>query len=281
LKVTLVQKEYFLGDKGKNLALMGERIKASRSDLIVFPELFLTGYGIKDRLSLEAEALDGPSVKVLVALCRKQKKGVIFGMPRADPKVRGNIYNSAVMILPDGSVHCYDKWFLANFGPFEEKEFFTPGRCLPVIETPWGRFGLIICFDMFLPEITKAYALAGADCVVCISAAPTTSGPYFAKVIPARAIESTVFMIYCNVVGTDNNMVFWGGARVIGPNGQEIAVSEPLNRKDLVAEIDLSEVEAARRNRPTLRETRPELYEAMLSQVLVGYASRKTGHGKR
>lgn len=275
MKVTLVQKEYFLGDKSKNLALMEKEIKAAKSDLVIFPELFLTGYGIKDNLYIEAEAIDGPSVRALVSVCKKQKKAVIFGMPRADGKVRGNIYNSAVMILPDGSVHSYDKWFLANFGPFEEKEFFAPGRSLPVIQTPWGRFGLIICFDAFLPEITKAYALAGADCVVCISAAPSTSRPFFEKVLPARAIESTVFMIYCNVVGTDNNMVFWGGARVIGPNGQDIAVSEALKKGNLTAEIELGEVASARRNRPTLRETRPELYEAMLSQVLVEYDPKK------
>jgi len=273
LKVTLVQKEYSLGEKSKSLTLMEREIKSAKSDLVIFPELFLTGYGIKDRLHTEAETLEGPSVKALASLCKKQKKAIIFGMPRADVKVRGNIYNSAVMILPDGSVHCYDKWFLANFGPFEEKEFFTPGRSLPVIQTPWGRFGLIICFDAFLPEITKAYALAGADCVVCISASPTTSRSFFEKILPARAIESTVFMIYCNVVGTDNNMVFWGGSRVIGPNGQEIAVSDALKKENLKAEIELSEVASARRNRPTLRETRPELYEAMLYQVLVEYGS--------
>lgn len=272
MKVTFVQKEYDLGHKAKNIEIMKEELESSESDLLIFPEMFLTGYGIRQDVFNLAENINGPSVKKIVQLCQETGKGVVFGMPRRDEKQRGNVYNSAVMVLPDGEVYVYDKWYLANFGPFEEMQFYKKGRTITVADTPWGKIGLIICFDLFFPELTKAYALAGADMVICISASPSATRKFFEKVLPARAIESTVFMLYSNVCGPDNNMVFWAGAQAYGPRGDKIARMDPFVHENLDLEIDLRDLDIARQNRPTLRDSRPEIFELILNEMRDDYS---------
>lgn len=186
-----------------------------------------------------------------------------MGMPERDKRLRGHIYNSAVLALPDGSVGVYRKCHLANFGPFDEKRYFLPGRELPVFETPWGRLGVLICYDIFFPETVKTLALRGAELVVDISASPTQTRRFFEAVLPARAVESTVFVAYCNLVGTEGQLEFWGGSRVIGPRLEMKALGPDYEEAVVDAELDFSDLEAARPLRPTLRDTRPELVDEL------------------
>ncbi len=266
MKIAFIQRPYVLGDKKANINLMKDQMNGISADLFIFPEMFLTGYGIKEKHLQLSEYIDGPSVKAMSDFCKKMKKGVVFGMPRKCKKITGHVYNTAVMILPSGEVYHYDKWFLANFGPFEEKQFYQKGKTLTLVPTPWGKIGLHICYDLFLPELTKAYAVAGADIVINISASPSATKPFFEKVLPARAIENTIFMCYSNVIGNDNNMVFWGGAQVHGPRGGMIARAEPFEKDNLKVTIDLDELPIARHARPTLRDTRPEIFELILKE---------------
>jgi predicted amidohydrolase len=161
---------------------------------------------------------------------------------------------------PNGKVDAYKKMFLPNFGPFEEKIFFSQGQSLSIFETDFGKIGLCICYDLFFPEIVKSYALRGADLVVCISASPSITRKFFEAILPARAIENTIFVAYANLVGTQEDLVFWGGGQVYGPKG-DLLVKAPYFEESVVkCDLDFDELEDARTMRPTLRDTRAELF---------------------
>src|SRR5207249_2628055 len=95
-------------------------------------------------------------------------------------------------------------------------------------ETKLGRIGLLICYDAFFPELSKAYALQGADLLAIISASPATSKPLFDRILPARAIENALPVLYANLVGTELNIVFQGGTQAIGPRGEDLGKAADL-----------------------------------------------------
>ena len=225
----------------------------------------LTGYSIKDDVQRLAEPLDGPSVRKLSELSQELGCGIIIGMPELDTEVRGHVYNSAVMTLPDGKVGAFRKCHPANFGPFDEKRYFASGREAPVFPTPWGKVGITICYDLFFPELTKAMALRGAELVINISASPVTTRKFFEAVGPARAIEDTVFFAYTNLVGTEGPFEFWGGAFVVGPRGDQKAKGPNFEEAVVETTIDLSDLDVARPLRHTLRDTRTEIVEELMN----------------
>lgn len=263
MKLALAQLSPVPGDKGKNLGKMEEAVKNSDSDLVVFGELFLTGYMCRDNLPKLAETLDGRSVKRVAEIAKEYDTHIVFGMPERSKEVQGQIFNSAVLVHPNERIERYRKLHLANFGPFEENLYFARGSELPVFDIGFGKIGMLICFDCFFPELSKIYALKGADILVCISASPSSTRIFFEKVIVARAIENTLFFTYTNLVGTELNMVFWGGNTVIGPRGDEKAKGEYFKESIVTCEIDLKDLNVAREYRPTIRETRMELFNEL------------------
>ena len=258
-KIALVQMQPRLGDKAHNLEIIERAIRSTDAEVLAFPELFLTGYTLRDRYMELAEAIDGPSVRKIADMAKDQERWLVVGIPEIDPDRTGILYNSALVVSPDTEPETYRKMVLANFGPFEEDIYFARGDKMPIFDTPVGKMGIEICFDIFFPEITKLYALEGADIVVCVSASPSTTREYFEKILPARAIENTIFIAYANMVGTEQNMTFWGGDQLIGPRGNLKAGGKPFVEGLVKAEVDLSELEVARQFRPTIRETRQDL----------------------
>jgi predicted amidohydrolase len=163
-------------------------------------------------------------------------------------------------VHPNGKADIYNKWFLPTFGPFEEKIFFDEGESLTISETKFGKIGLIVCYDIFFPEICKAYTLLGCDMIICISASPSITRKYFEILIPARAIENTVFMVYTNIVGTQENLVFWGGSQVYDPLANEIIKAPYFKESIVTCDINLKDIDKARANRPVIRDVRPVIY---------------------
>lgn len=255
MRIVLGQVQPELGDRDENLGKIEGVISDGECDLAVFCELFLTGYTNRDDFPRLAEDLSGPSVTRLKEMAEEHGTHIVLGMPEMDPETRG-VYNSSVLVTPSGKAHAYRKLHLANFGPFEESMHFGRGSRLEVFDTEIGRIGLLICFDIFFPELSRFYALSGADLIVASSASPSTSKTYFQKVIPARAIENALFFVYSNLVGTERSMVFFGGSTVIGPRGDEKAVAKEYEEDVVGCEVDLRELEKARQHRPSVRDTR-------------------------
>ena len=266
MKIALCQRRSVLGDKDRNIAAMEKVLKEFKgADIYVFPELYLTGYKIRDKVWELAEEINGRSVDRIIKLAEEYGVNIVFGMPERSQDYKGLIYNSAVFVYSDGKVHSYKKTYLPNFGPFEEYIYFTPNSGeYPIFCLNNFKLGLEICYDMFFPEISKYYALLGVDLIICISASPSVTRTFFESVVPARAIENTVYVAYANVVGTEHNLTFWGGDFLVSPRGS-IKVKGKYFKEDVViGEVDTKELELARRLRPTIRDTRYEIIKKLI-----------------
>lgn len=262
MKVALAQLDPAVGKKDANLKKMGKVLADAEADLALFGELYLSGYMARDAFGKLAEPIDGASVKAVAKLAAEHGTHVVFGMPERAAKER-TLYNASVLVAPDGRTWTYRKIYLANFGPFEENLHFGRGSDLVLADTKVGRIGLLICFDMFFPELSKALALQGAEVIAAISAAPHTSKRFFDAILPARAIENTVFVLYANLVGTQLNQVFAGGTQAIGPRGEDLGRAKDHEEGVVAVDADLRHLDAARELRPTIRDTRPEFFDAI------------------
>ena len=257
MKICLANINPKVGNKKKNMKKMEKIIDGEEADLYIFGEMSLTGYICREEVFTLAEGRDGDSIAHMQEVAKEKKCSIIFGMPTMERQ--GMVYNSAVLVQPD-SVGIYNKNFLANFGPFEEKFYFTEGKEAEIFKTKYCNIGICICYDIFFPELVKSLAINGADLIVCISASPTISKDYFERVLPARAIENTAFVAYCNLVGEEEGLTFWGGSQIYSPKGELLAKAAYMKEDYIVEEIDLQALREARIARPTLRDTKPDIF---------------------
>lgn len=267
MKIMLAQRRSQVGDIDRNLSVIEAVVSKSDADLIIFPELFMSGYLPRDQVSAIAEAEDGPTVSKISNICTDSSKSVIFGMPLRHPRVSGQITNSAVVVDSRGNIGRYDKTYLPTFGPFEEALYFSEGQSANPVEVSSVKVGVMICYDIFFPELSKLLALRGADLLVCISASPTATVENFMRLLPARAIENASYFAYVNSVGTHLDMVFGGMSRLLDPRGEIIASADPLEEGTVTGEFDPASLELFRRMRPTLRDSRSEVFEAMIQEL--------------
>ena len=261
MHLAMGQAPVVLGDIEKNLEIMeGLICEAQRDceqdiDLIVFPELFITGYNLRDNYNDVAEKIPGKG-KAQTGICRLAKEYNIHITTGIVEKAGKSLFNSAILIGPEGYIGHYRKQFLPNFGPFEEKIFFGEGDNTPVFETPFGKIGIQICYDIFFPETSMGLAHNGADLILNLSASPTTSRPLFHRVLPARAIETTCFYAYVNNVGTQGSMTFAGESTIVDPRGKTIAEIPAFEEGVIVCEISIEELDSYRDARPILRDSK-------------------------
>ena len=270
MKVALVTMRPKVADKKANLEIMKKHVEKTKADFYVFGELSICGYHVKDELRDIAETVDGPAIKFMKDVAKKNNCYIVFGMPTEDSDVKGLIYNSSILVHPNGKVDVYNKWFLPTVGPFEEKIFFDEGENLKICDTKFGKIGLIVCYDIFFPELCRAYTLLGADIIICISATPSVTRKLFETIIPARAVENTVYFIYVNLVGTQENLVFWGGSQIYDPLAKLLVKAPYFIESVKVCDIDLKQIEYSRAVRPVLRDIKPEIYQDLynLSRTL-------------
>ena len=266
INVALAQINCRVADKKHNMELMKKHVKQATekgADLVVFPELSLTGYLTRDLVYNLAETIPGPSVNSLEKVARREKLHIVFGMLEHSDKARGVIYNTAVLLGPKGFIGKYRKIQLPTHSVFEEKRYFRPGYQLPVFETDIGRLGLTICYDIFFPEIFRLLRLKGAQFIICISASPAVRSRFFEVFTAARAMENTVFLAYTNLVGLEDGLQFWGGSRIITPSGH-IIIQAKYDEEDLVmGEIDYADMKRIETFVPTLRDLKPEFFDLL------------------
>ncbi|MCD6275172.1 MAG: carbon-nitrogen hydrolase family protein [Thermoplasmata archaeon] len=241
-------------DVEKNKERLIKIVKNNQADIYIFPEMYLTGYLIRDKILVRAISVDSPFMKEIAEI--SHGKIIIFGFPERDEF----IYNSAGVAY-NGEIHVARKIYLPNFGPFEEKLYFKSGDYPFLLSTDHGTIGVQICYDVFFPEVTKIQALNGSDIIVNISASPITSRNLFERVIPARAIENTVFFAYVNWAGLQRTLEFWGGSMLYSPRGNLLYKAPYFQEHIGVVEIDLEEIMIARNLRPTLRDTKKEFFK--------------------
>jgi predicted amidohydrolase len=262
-KVALAQMACRRGDKEANITKMREKVadaKRQDADLVIFPELSLTGYTVRDEVYELAETIPGPSTKKLEELSRKTETHIVFGMPELSGKTQATIYNTAVLTGPKGLIGKYRKMYLPTHSVFEEKRYFRPGYHTATLDTELGKLGLIICYDVFFPEVTRLTRLEGAQLIICISASPGTRRAFFETLTTARAMENTIFFAYVNLVGIEDGLQFWGGSRLIGPSGKKLVQAKYDEEETVIGLVDYSDARSVETFVPTLRDLRPELF---------------------
>jgi predicted amidohydrolase len=269
--VALAQISSRVGDKEHNIKEMEKKIKqAKRKDanLVIFPELALTGYVCRDLVYELAEPVPrGPSIRQITDIAKRENVHAIFGMIEQSAKAGAVLHNTAVLIGPRGFIGKYQKMHLPTHSVFEEKRYFRQGYQTPVYETNIGKLGMIICYDIYFPEVTRLMRLKGAQLIVCISASPSTRREFFEVLTAARAIESTVFLAFTNLVGIEDGLQFWGGSRLIAPSGSIIAQAKYDEEDLVVAKINYSDMKRVEAFVPTLRDLRPELFNALKEEA--------------
>lgn len=265
-KTALAQFPCKIGNKQHNINKMlkyAQQAKKQKANIIIFPEMSLTGYTTRDLTYELAEEIPSSSTERIEKIAKKESLYIIYGMPERSEKGKAILYNTAVLVGPEGYIGKYRKLYLPTHSVFEEKRYFRPGYQIPVFQTNIGKLGIIICYDIFFPETARALRLQGAKFIVCISASPAVRKRFFETLTIARAIENTCFLAYVNLVGIENGLQFWGGSRLISPSGSIISKAK-YDEEDLsfgnVNYEDLRPIEAFV---PTLRDLRPELYVSL------------------
>jgi predicted amidohydrolase len=216
LTVVLAQLSPRLRQTRANIETMG-RIVAEHpeADLVVFPELFLSGFTLSDIDELAVQ-MDSPEFKRVTDMARESSTALIFGAPE---RVSGGIANSAFCVDEQGTIAAVYRKVQLYGG--EESEAFVAGDELLVVELCGLKMGLMICFDIEFPEVARSLARAGAEMLVTISANMEPFGNDHAVFVSARALENGLPHAYVNQVGPgEKNLTFVGGSAVVSPDGE-------------------------------------------------------------
>jgi predicted amidohydrolase len=282
MRVVLAQTVPRLGNIQKNLELHLQAIEKARkekADLIVFPELSLTGYKLRDLV--ETVAADPDRSKEIRELKRLSKDiALVFGFVEEREAEKGLFYNSAAFCAKGKILHVHRKVFLPTFGLFEELRFFAPGRNFRTFETPWGKMGLMICRDFLHYNASYLLYAGGAETMIVISAAPGrglsgnkgfASSRMWELMGEAMGRFSQAFVLYCNRVGLEDGVAFAGGSFIFNPMGQRLAQAAYFHPELLVRELDMNEVRKARKNWPFKRDDKPEVTLEALQRIVRGY----------
>ncbi len=258
MRIVLAQLAPRTGDLAANVERLRSVVTESPGDLVVFPELYLSGYRIGDRVHRLALREGDATLAALRSIARESRATIVVGAPFASPERPGEVQNTAVAVRPDGEVHVQVKRYLPTFGPFDEGSHFTPTEESETKPLAAHSVGLQICYDAFFPEVSRALALGGAEILVVISASPVTSARFFARLLPARAIENATPVVFVNRVGVEDGVVFGGGSGAWDARGEELA-STPEARADLGAEERVLRVEIDPKDALRWRPFRPVL----------------------
>ena len=266
IKIALAQMCCKREDKKENTRRIEEitiKAKKQAADLVIFPELSLTGYVVRDQLYELAETIPGPSTKRIEDVAEKNGVHIVFGMPELSQKTQATIFNTAVLVGPQGFIGKYRKMYLPTHSIFEEKRYFRPGYRAAAFDTAIGNIGLSICYDLYFPEVYRLIRLKGAQLLVCISASPAVRRTYFEILTLARAVENSAFLAYVNLVGVEDGLQFWGGSRLIGPNGKILLKAKYDEEQLVTGEIDYGDIKPIETFIPTLKDLRPELFDEL------------------
>lgn len=251
VKIALGQFESIQGNTAANLNKMTEMINRAASenaDLIVFPELAYTGYFCKSlEMQQLAEPQNGPFVQTLCRIAKEKKIHIIAGYAESC-EVPGRIYNSAIFI-DDNGVVIENMRKVYAWG--QEKLKFREGDRFPVVNTKFGKVGMLICYDVEYPEPARIEALKGAQIIVDCSVWSINPAEHRWHVdLQANALFNLLFTVGCNTVGEN----ICGSSMIVGPDGEERAVASRTEEELLIHEIDLNEIIEIRSRIPYMND---------------------------
>lgn len=262
--VAVVQMSPLLGESEENLVKMSQLVERvsteQRVDIIVFPELVTSGYECGVRFTELAERVPGPAVNVLAQRAGDFGVHIVFGMV-AKERVESIVYNTAIMLAPDGEViGQYNKVHLRG----EERMAFRAGYRYPVLETEFGLVGLMLGWDLAFPEVARSLALEGAE-LLCVCA--NWERPHLEEwrtYTLARAHENAVFIAAANRIGEEPSYTFFGNSMIVGPRGEVYAALDEEVEGYIVARIDLDNIRHVREETQVFQCRQPQTYRALV-----------------
>lgn len=274
--IAIAQIDSILGDVKRNVAKHVEfvrRAKDGGADIVVFPELSLSGYSVKDLNWDVAISLHDPSV--LEPLMKESADiGILVGgVEEADDL---GIYNSAFFI-EHGIVSCaHRKVYLPTYGMFEEMRYFSPGSVVRTVETHVGKLGVLICEDLWHPALPYLMAHQGAQVIIGMAASPTRLNARKDMLQVAEvnlehhrsyARLFSVYVLFSNRVGFEDGVNFWGGSEAVAPSGAVLVQAKHFDEDLIFADIELNELRRARRFSRHFLDDDPHLVARELRRI--------------
>jgi predicted amidohydrolase len=272
--VAVAQTAPKLGDSDSNLELNITHVEEAAEAgcaLVVLPECSNSGYVFETVESAQraAEEIPGPTTDALSAVCARRGVYVVVGLLEREAL---GLRNSAVLIGPEGLVGIYRKTHLPGLGV---DRFVVPGDGpFKVYETAIGRIGIEICYDLRFPEVTRAYALAGAELITHPTNWPLAAMANADFLTRARAYENRVFVLSASRVGTEHRTEYCGWSQIVDPDGLRLAEAGRVEEILLTASVDLAQARAkdfvpvgAEHEVRVFGDRRPTLYGALTDEV--------------
>jgi predicted amidohydrolase len=260
--VALAQIKPKLGCIADNLDMVEDAVAKGikeRAGVVIFPELALTGYFLKDLVPEVALNLDSPEIKRLLALSRHIS--IVIGFVEVTAEYR--FYNSALYLEGGEIRHRHRKVYLPTYGLFDEQRYLARGLRLRSFDTRFGRMGILICEDMWHLSASYVLAMDGATTIICLSSSPGRgimddenlgSTSAWQKLNATTAIFLNCRILYCNRVGYEDGVNFWGGSEAVGPNGEMTARGKILEEDFVIAEIEEGALRRERIFSPLMRD---------------------------
>jgi len=265
MRVAMAQLEapYFTRDENEEKVLSSvEKALEEEADLILLPEAVNLGYFILDQtkskeeaLSLALEIAPGLSSPWIDRLRWEAQKGIYVACGCFLKVEENRLVNALLLISRKGDIFTYHKTHLYHLKEAKEEVFVAKGNELKVVDTPLGRIGLSICYDLNFPEVARTLSLKGAQIILLPAAWPTMAGASWDILLPARAFENEVYVLACNQTGSE----YYGHSKIVDYMGNiicEFGEEEGLK----IAEIDLGRQEKWRKIVTFFEDRRPELY---------------------
>lgn len=268
MRIALAQLAPVPGEVEQNIERVRTVAAAAGADVLVLPELFLTGYRVGDRFHRLALSDGDATTERLRSIAREQRATVVVGGPWASTERKGEVHNAAIAFLPNEEIFVQIKRYLPTFGPFEEGVLFTATDTSHTVVVGSHPVGLQICYDTFFPEVSRQLALGGAEMLLVISASPVTSRKLFERLLPARAIENALPVVFVNRVGVEDGIVFGGGSGAWDYRGEPMparsVTAAPLGPEESLSVVEIDPAESVRWRpfRPVLRDvaSRPGVF---------------------
>ncbi len=256
--VSAIQMDVICKNQEENLSRalsLIENAADKGAEIICLPELFTTGFDYSYINQCTAPIYN----QITAAVAEKAKQFGVFVIAGSLPiTADGFVYNSAILFDAQGMIAgSYNKVHL--FPPMDEDKYFTPGDEIAVFNTSLAKIGIMVCYDLRFPEITRKLAVAGAEIIFVPSEFPEPRINHWKILLQARAIENQLYVVGTNRVGNDSSNSFFGHSCVIDPWGNVIAEGD--NTESIViAEVDLSRVHEVRAQIPCLNNIRKDIY---------------------
>ncbi len=270
----LAQINPVLGDVQANIKTHFEYINQAMehgAKLIVFPELSLTGYTLRDLTPAVALRKDA----ILLEPFRKKSEEITIICGGIEEDDRYGLYNSA-FVFDRGAVHTHRKVYPPDYSIFEERRYVLNGKRATCIHTSAGALGILVCEDLWHLSMPLLLALEGAECIVTIASSPTrmaageelTNFTINSENHRAYARLLSTYMLFVNRTGFEDGVNFWGGSELISPFGNVVSSAPLIEEAMIFTEIDQDIVRRARQQARHFMDEQPEILRAELKRIL-------------